>query len=106
MPLSVLARKAVQACLQQCAPIPKWRWPVNNRACFDLQDAFLDLILPVVSSTVKAAEEAGEGQSQPAANVAPQVLKALRRRERLARHKKKSTSAEGNTIFKASSTLY
>lgn len=72
----------------------------------NLQDAFLDLILPVVSSTVKAAEEAGEGQNQPetAANVAPQVLKALRRRERLARHKKKPTSAEGNTIFKASST--
>ena len=98
----------MQACWQQCALFLSGAGLPTTELVVDLQDAFLDLILPVVSSTVKAAEEAGEGQSQPetAANVAPQVLKALRRRERLARHKKKSTSAEGNTIFKASSTLY
>lgn len=59
-------------------------------------------MLPVVLSNVTAAEEAGEGQNQAeaSANVAPQVLKALRRRERLARHKKKPNPAEGSTIFK------
>ena len=65
-------------------------------------DAFLELMLPVIEVTVTAAEEAGAGQGQDehSSSVQPQVLKALRRRERLARHKKKSQSADESTLFK------
>lgn len=84
-----------------CSPQHSFQ-PVQAEPVLGVQDAFLELMLPVIEGTVTAAEEAedGQGQAEPSSNVQPQVLKALRRRERLARHKKKSQSADESTLFK------
>ncbi len=68
-----------------------------------LQDEFLELMLPMVSATIRGAEERGEGQADPAAALDPSVAKALRRRQRGVSRKK--VFAEADTVFKVTLTL-
>ncbi|KAL0034582.1 hypothetical protein WJX79_009149 [Trebouxia sp. C0005] len=66
------------------------------------QDEFLELMLPMVSATIRGAEERGEGQADPAAALDPSVAKALRRRQRGVSRKK--VFAEADTVFKGYTT--
>lgn len=68
-----------------------------------LQDEFLELMLPMVSATIRGAEERGEGQADPAAALDPSVAKALRRRQRGVSRKK--VFAEADTVFKVTLLL-
>ena len=68
-----------------------------------LQDEFLELMLPMVSATIRGAEERGEGQADPAAALDPSVAKALRRRQRGVSRKK--VFAEADTVFKVTLVL-
>ena len=63
-----------------------------------LQDEFLELMLPVVASTIRQAEERGEDQPDSTTALDPQVAKALRRRQRGVTGKK--VFAEADTVFK------
>ncbi len=63
-----------------------------------IQDEFLELMLPMVSATIRGADERGEGQADPAAALDPSVAKALRRRQRGVSRKK--VFAEADTVFK------
>ncbi|DBA78961.1 TPA: hypothetical protein ACH3X1_008835 [Trebouxia sp. C0004] len=66
------------------------------------QDEFLELMLPVVSATIRGADERGEGQAAPAAALDPSIAKALRRRQRGVSRKK--VYAEADTVFKGYTT--
>ena len=68
-----------------------------------IQDDFLELMLPMVSATIRGAEERGEGQADPAAALHPSVAKALRRRQRGVSRKKVFTEAD--TVFKVTLIL-
>ncbi len=68
-----------------------------------IQDEFLELMLPMVSATIRGAEERGEGQADPAAALDPSVAKALRRRQRGVSRKK--VFAEADTVFKVTLVL-
>ena len=68
-----------------------------------IQDEFLELMLPMVSATIRGAEERGEGQADPAAALHPSVAKALRRRQRGVSRKKVFTEAD--TVFKVTLIL-
>ncbi len=60
-------------------------------------------MLPMVSATIRGAEEQGEGQADPAAALDPSVAKALRRRQRGVSRKK--VFAEADTVFKVTLVL-
>ncbi len=55
-------------------------------------------MLPMVSATIKQAEERGEGHADPTSALDPSVAKALRRRQRGISRKKVYTEAD--TVFK------
>ena len=62
-----------------------------------VQDDFLQLMLPLVSATIRRAAE--RGASRPAAPAAldPQVAKALRRRQ---------SGVTGNKVFSEAETVF
>ena len=60
-------------------------------------------MLPMVSATIRGADERGEGQADPAAALDPSVAKALRRRQRGVSRKK--VFAEADTVFKVTLVL-
>ena len=68
-----------------------------------IQDEFLELMLPMVSATIRGADERGEGQADPAAALDPSVAKAVRRRQRGVSRKKQF--AEADTVFKVTLVL-
>lgn len=68
-----------------------------------IQDEFLELMLPMVSATIRGADERGEGQADPAVALDPSVAKALRRRQRGVSRKK--VFAEADTVFKVTLVL-
>lgn len=59
--------------------------------------------MPMVSATIRGAEERGEGQADPAVALEPSVAKALRRRQRGVSRKK--VFAEADTVFKVPPVL-
>ena len=67
-------------------------------AVVQLQDDFLKLMLPLVSGTIRQAEERGDGGVDPNAALDPAVAKAIRRRQRGIGKKKVFTEAD--TVFK------
>ena len=62
-----------------------------------MQEDFLELMLPLVSATIKRAAEKGARRPSLPAALEPQVAKALRRRQR---------GITGNKIFSEAETVF
>ena len=71
----------------------------SNLALQRLQETFLDLMLPVVSATIKHFEL----QQEQTSGLHPRVRKALRRRERLKARPR--VEGESDAVFKARASV-